>query len=148
DVELDDGGVDRGAVVEENVLLQLERVEQTVRRDLPRFGGVGDELPVRGDVDEPAPDGRRDPEHRVAGQGGKVEPQDAVAIGDAQGTAALLGAGRRDAGEDDRDGQGCRHSKQETVGAHGVTRSRPHGPPCYLSSQTVSQCTSNSALYV
>src|SRR3989442_9713000 len=40
DTEFDGGPIDLGAVVEEDVLLERERVEKAVGRDLPRLGGV------------------------------------------------------------------------------------------------------------
>ncbi len=93
--ELDGGRVDLVAVVEQDVLLELERVQQTVGRDLPRFGDLGDELAVGRDADEPAADVHCDPGHLVAGRGVKVHAQDLVAVGDAQGSSPLgpLGLG-------------------------------------------------------
>src|SRR3989442_15400276 len=60
DTEFDGGPIDLGAVVEEDVLLERERVEKAVGRALPRLGGVAHELAVGRDVDEAAPDVHRD----------------------------------------------------------------------------------------
>src|SRR5207237_964983 len=76
DAELDGGGVDLGAVVEEDVRLELEGVEQAVGRDLPRLGGVAHELAVGHDVNETAPDVHGDPHHFVPGGGVEVEVGD------------------------------------------------------------------------
>jgi hypothetical protein len=95
--------------VEEDVLLQLERVRESVGRDVPRFGGVADEPAVGRDVDEAAPDVHRDPHHFVAGRRVKVEVRDLVAVRDVQDAAAPGGLGfayerrgRAHQAEDDR----------------------------------------------
>ena len=81
--------------MEEHVLPELERVEEAVGRDLPRFGRVGDELAVGSDVDEAAADVHRDPVHFIAGRGMKVEIRDLVAVGDPQRAAAFRFGGQR-----------------------------------------------------
>ena len=119
DAELDGRGIEPGAVVEEHVLLELERVEEAVGRHLPRLRRVGDELPVRRDVEEAAADVHRDPHHFVARRGVEIEVGDLVAVRDPQRAAALrLVSGQRGAG----------HEEEEDT----ENRGRPH----HLSSQT------------
>ncbi len=112
DAELDGGGVDLGVVVEEDVLPELEGVEEAVGGHLPGLRGVGHELPIGRDVDEAAPDVHRDPHHFVAGRRVEIEVGDLVAVGDAQGPAALRRLGQGgvpgrgpEAGESDQSNQ-------------------------------------------
>jgi hypothetical protein len=96
DVELDGGGVHRGAVVEEHVLPELERVDEAVGRGLPGVGRVAHELPIGRDIDEAAAHVHGDPHHFVAGGGVEVEVGDLVTVADAERASALrrLGQGR------------------------------------------------------
>src|SRR5262249_47200531 len=89
DAELDGRGVDLGAVVEEDILLQLEGVEPAVGRDLPGLGGVADELAIGRDVDEAASEVHGDTHHFVALMRMEIEVRDLVAVGDAQGASAF-----------------------------------------------------------
>ena len=103
DAELDGGGVHLGAVVEQDVLSELERVEQPVGRDVPRLGGIRDERAVGRDPEQAAPDVHRHPVQLVSGRGVKVEVGDLVAVRDPQGAAPLGHLRLRDGGgHDDR----------------------------------------------
>src|SRR5207249_11388722 len=105
DAELHGGGVHRGAVVEEDVLPQLERVEEAVGRGVPRLGGVANELAVGRYVDETAPDVHGHPHHFVARGRVEIEVSDLVAVRDAQRAATLgrLGPGEQRRGDDTGD---------------------------------------------
>ena len=114
DAELDGGRVDGRAVVEEDVLPELEGVEERVGRDLPGLRGIAHKFAVGGDVDEAAADIHGHPHHFVAGRGVEVEVGDLVPVGHAQGAAALGRLGQalvrqeeNDAGEDGQSGQGA-----------------------------------------
>ena len=119
DAELHRGGVDGGAVVEDDVLSELERVEETIGGDLPGLRGARHELAVGGDAQEAAADVHRDPVQLVAGCGVEVEVGDLVAVRDTQIPSALgllsLGEQRRhDAGGGDQE------TRESATCAHGV----------------------------
>ena len=116
DAELDGGGVDGGAVVEQDVLLELEGVGEAVGGDLPRLRGVAHELAVGRDVDEAAADVHRDPHHFVAGRGVEVEVGDLVAVGHAQGPAPLGGLGQALVRQEEEDAREGDQSGQEVSG--------------------------------
>src|SRR5207247_3912675 len=83
DAELHGGGVHRGAVVEEDVLPQLERVEEAVGRGVPQLGGVAHDLDVGRDVDDTAPEVHAPPHPFVARGRVEIELSDLVAGRDA-----------------------------------------------------------------
>src|SRR5262249_55800460 len=99
DAELDGGSVDPGAVVEQDVLSQLERVEERVGRDLPGFSGVRDEPAVWRIPEKAAANVHADPCQLEAGRGVKIKRGDLVPVRDAQRAAAL---GRLSFGDDRR----------------------------------------------
>src|SRR6266508_470432 len=124
DAELDGGRVDLGAVVEQDVLPELERVEERIGRDLLRFGGVRHELAFGREAEKPAADVHRDPVKLVAWRSVEIKVGDLIAVGDAQRATAFrrLRFGKRRIGDDhsDEDGQSEHEAEREALHAHGV----------------------------